>query len=646
VAAALALCAERSRLRRRCLAPSAAFALTAAITFWPLPGIAQTPVVDSGAAAGSGNDLLLQPPLGGNPVTRFRRPGQAPADQPPPDKFAAPTRIGATPTYGSPNGFGAGNTGFDSLNTPRSKKKKKPAPTPPAGSLAPPQPETTFTAVPTFNSAVPATPPPVVQPLPPEIYPKRAVTRVGATLPRPPDELPVTNPPAEVHPAAAANRAGALAPIPPAAFFDYAATPPPTAPPPGTLQLGTVPTRLLPIAGAVDPYAVLGGVPALPLAQTDPYAALGIRAGSFLLFPSLDLSGGFTTNPERGPGGSGSSYFVVAPELKVQSDWERHSLTADIVGSYTQYTQDLTPSLNVPFMNAKIDGRVDVTRDTQLLLEQRVIVSTDNPGSPNLQTQLARLPINTDVGDTIGIAQEFNRLAVSFRGTFDRAVYDPSQLTDGASASNSDRNFDQYAGILRAGYDLGGLFPFVEAQGDERIHDEQFDRNGLQRDSVGAAVKVGSAVDLFGSLSGAMAVGYTQRDYKDPTLPNISGVIADGALIWQPTGLTTAKLSATSQVYETILVGASGELSRDINLQVDHTFRLWLIGTLKAGYGNDNYTGSTLIDNRYFVSAGLTYKFTPELQVRGEVRQDWQVATQEGFTFNATSFLLGLRVQR
>jgi len=26
----------------------------------------------------------------------------------------------------------------------------------------------------------------------------------------------------------------------------------------------------------------------------------------------------------------------------------------------------------------------------------------------------------------------------------------------------------------------------VELEGDERIHDEQFDRNGLQRDSVGA----------------------------------------------------------------------------------------------------------------------------------------------------------------
>jgi hypothetical protein len=64
----------------------------------PLPATAQTPTA---IAANSTSDLL-QPSLQGNPATppRFRRPGQAlPAasDPLPPNKFTAPTRIGATP---------------------------------------------------------------------------------------------------------------------------------------------------------------------------------------------------------------------------------------------------------------------------------------------------------------------------------------------------------------------------------------------------------------------------------------------------------------------------------------------------------------------------------------------------------------------
>ena len=593
-----------------------------------MPGLAQT--------AGPGSDLL-HPSLDGNPANppRFRQPGETatPGNRSlPPGTFTATSRLGATPIYGSPAGFGAGDTGFDSKNTPRRKKLAQTPPQSPAGG-ATPQPETTFAPVQSYTSRATSKPAAPKKPPVPEIHPIKAATRTGAVLPPPPEPPPLSNPPPEVHPLTAANRPGAVLPVPPPEYFDYtASTPPPTTPQPNTLTPGTVPQR------------------PLPLAAGDPYAALGIRAGSFLLLPSLDLTAGYNTNPERVTGSGGAPYFIAAPELQVRSDWERHSLTADITGSYTEYGENLVPSLNVPYLNAKIDGRVDVTRDTQILLDQRFLINTDNPGSPNLRTnlqaQLAQLPLNFDVGETVGVAQQFNRLSFSLRGTFDRSTYDESLLTDGETSSNADRNFNQYAGILRAGYELDpGFKPFVELEGDERIHDEQFDRNGLQRDSVGASGKVGAAVDLFGSLTGEMAVGYVERTYQDPTLPNISGVIADGSLLWQATPLTSAKLTATSQVYETVVAGASGELSRDVSLQIDHAFQYWLVGTLKGGYGNDNYVG-VFTDNRYFVSVGLAYKLTREMQIRTELRQDWLTTTEPGFTYIATTALIGLRLQR
>ncbi len=573
-------------MTRWCSAPNAVgVALAAAIGWSPMPGLAQT--------ASPGGDLL-QPSLDGNPANppRFRQPGEAatPGNRSlPPGTFTATSRLGATPIYGSPVGFGAGDTGFDSKNTPRRKKLAQTPPSSASGSG--PQPETTFAPVRSYTSRPTSKPAAPKKPATPEIHPIKAATRTGAVLPPPPEPSPLSNPPPEVHPLTAANRPGAALPVPPPEYFDYAAsTPPPTTPQPNTLTPGTVPQRLL------------------PLAAGDPYAALGIRAGSFLLLPSLDLTAGYNTNPERVTGAGGAPYFIEAPELQVRSDWERHSLTADIVGSYTEYAGNLVPSLNVPYLNAKIDGRVDVTRDTQILLDQRFLINTDNPGSPNLRTnlqaQLAQLPLNFDVGETVGVAQQFNRLSFSLRGTFDRSTYDESLLTDGETSSNADRNFNQYAGILRVGYELDpgwkpfvelegderihneqfdrnglqrdsvgasgkvgaavdlfgsltgemavgyefdpGLKPFVELEGDQRIHDQQFDRSDLQRDSVGASGKVGAAVDLFGSLTGEMAVGYVERTYQDPTLPNVSGVIADGSLLWQATALTSAKLTATS----------------------------------------------------------------------------------------------------
>ena len=608
----------------RCSEPTG-FVLAFAVTFVPAPGLAQRRPP---------RPISFSRRLQGNPVTppRFQQLGQAtpPGNQPPPtNAFVAPSRIGATPNYGSLTGLGEGDSGYNYDEHP--EKQEKEARGAARCGRFPIDHDVRAGAELRPAAAAAAAFCRCKQPLP-EVYPKNAARRPGAIIGPPPEDLPINNPPAEVHPLSAANRPGAALTVPPIQYFDYsAATPAPTLLPLNTFAPGTLPQR------------------PLPFASNDPFAPVGVRAGSFVLLPSVDLSGGYSTNPGHGsPTGPPSAYFVAAPELQVASDWERHALTADILGSYSEYTSgSLVPSLNVPFLNSKIDGRIDVTRDTQILLENRFIVATDNPGSPNLQTELAKLPINQDVGGTLGLAQEINRLTFTLKGTIDRATYDPSLLTNGQYSTNADRNFDQYAAIMRVGYEIDpGMKPFLEVQEDQRIHDEEFDRNDLQRNSTGTSVKVGSVVDLFGTLTGEMAIGYLERRYQDPTLPNITGPIAVGTLIWQATALTTAKLTAASQVYETTVDNASGDFTHDFNLEVDHAFRTWLIGILKLGYGTDDYAGSGLTDNRYFVSIGATYKLNREWWLRTELRQDWQTASQPGNSYTATSILLGLRWQR
>ena len=71
---------------------------------------------------------------------------------------------------------------------------------------------------------------------------------------------------------------------------------------------------------------------------------------------------------------------------------------------------------------------------------------------------------------------------MSLKGTFDRVQYQNSTLTDGETASNADRDLNQYAGIARVGFDLdAGVKPFVEVQQDARVYDQQFDSGGQQR---------------------------------------------------------------------------------------------------------------------------------------------------------------------
>jgi hypothetical protein len=378
-----------------------------------------------------------------------------------------------------------------------------------------------------------------------------------------------------------------------------------------------------------------------------PYAALGVHTGAFTLFPAIELIGGHDTNPAHASDGTGALLYTVAPELRAQSNWSRHELKADLRGSYTGYSPDATPTLSRPYFNGKVDGRIDVTKQTRIDLGTRVLVSTDNPGSPNLQAGLAKLPIFITYGGNAGIGHRFNRFELSVKGDAERTAYQQSTLTDGSIASNDDRDYNQYGGMLRGGYELSpGVTPFVEVGADTRVHDLNADFSGFQRNSKGVTGKVGSTFELSRLLTGEISLGYVRRNYEDARLEQLKGLLGDASLVWTATALTTVKFTGKSAVGESTVPGVSGVLYRDVGLQVDHAFRRWLIGSVKLGYGLDDYVGLSREDKRYSAGLGLTYKLNRSVQIKGEVRQDWLRSNVSGADYTATVMLLGLRLQR
>ncbi len=410
------------------------------------------------------------------------------------------------------------------------------------------------------------------------------------------------------------------------------------------------------------PPAMAGTVVGQPVRKrlvidNDPFGAVGDYVGSFLVKSALELSTGYDTNPGRIAVPQGSPFYVIAPEFLAVSDWERHAVVADLRGSFTGYGNNLTPNANGVPLSAPldmdrpnfvghIDGRLDVTRDTRLLGQGRLLVSTDNPGSPNIQAGLARYPVYTTVGGTFGFDQNFNRLQISGGATVDRTDYQWSKLTDGTSSSNDDRNFSQYGGIGRVSYEvLPGLKPFGEAQGDTRVHDLYLDRNGFARDSNGGYVKAGTSFEFSRLLTGEIAVGWAERNYADARLPKLQGLLTTASLVWTATPLTTAKFFADTQLTETTLPGTSGILVHTYNFEVDHDFRRWLTGIGKFSYGTLDYQGDIRRDKTYSLSGDLIYKMNRNIWIKGTLRRDWLESNVVGASSNSTVVMVGVRLQ-
>jgi hypothetical protein len=329
----------------------------------------------------------------------------------------------------------------------------------------------------------------------------------------------------------------------------------------------------------------------------------------------------------------------------MRSDWSRHELVANLRGTYSMY--EAIPSLNRPTFDGRFLGRLDITRDTRAEFEGHYLLGTDYPGSPDLTAGFSRLPIFQTIGGTAGLAQRFNRFDFVVKGTADRVTYQATELTNGKTFSNDDRNYNQFGAIARATYELSpGLKPFVETAVDTRIRDLAFDRYGLQRDSRAVVARVGTAFEFSRAWVGELSVGYTVRTYKDASLPDLRGLLVDGSLVWAASGLTAVKLSATSRADESTLPGVAGVFRRDVGLQVDHAFRRWLIGTARLGYGRDAFDGDSRADNRYLASVAITYRLWRELWLRAEVRREWMRSNVPGVNYTSDMALLGVRLQR
>ncbi|HXW24503.1 MAG TPA: outer membrane beta-barrel protein [Xanthobacteraceae bacterium] len=514
----------------------------------------------------------------------FPRPGA----KRPPRRPAPP--VGVIPRFGNPPGSGAGKTGFNSTNVPL-PRRLTPGRTGPDGK--------------------PAAKPPPLPPVPPPVTAAR-----------------------RTRPQQVAAAAPAAAPAATLAVPSGTGTPPPAAvvPPSDAVLLPppvAVPPRLRPLAP-----------------DDDPFGPVGIRAGTFVLRPAVEVMTGYDTNPARlTVGAQGSPQLTVAPELLVSSDWERHQLDIAMRGYYNYYPDVLLGDR--PYLDAKADGRIDVTRDIRIDVEGRYLLSTDYPGSPNITADIAKLPIYTDVGATLGVGERFNRFDVSVKGTFDRFDWQDSLLTNGTMSSNADRDYNQYGAQLRGSYEvLPGLKPFAELDADTRVHDLPIDRTGADRDSDGLAAKIGTTFEFTRTLTGSISVGYLSRLYVDPNLPNIDAPLLDASLVWAASGLTTVKFAAKTTVDESVLPDVSGVLRHDNGIEISHALQRWLITTVKFGYGIDDYIGSLRQDHRYVASLGMTYKLNRELWLKGELRQEWLASNIPLSNYAATIALIGLRVQR
>lgn len=349
-------------------------------------------------------------------------------------------------------------------------------------------------------------------------------------------------------------------------------------------------------------------------AETDAYAALGIRAGPLTWFPAIDLAVGYDSNPDSLTNARAVRTVRLSPELRVQSDWSRHAWNAQALGSlaYVDDDRDLAASLDL-----SSDVRLDLGLDTALTLRGGYALTGEAISDPNAPAGADGTTSTHVLRAGAALTQRVGPVEVTGGLELSRFLFSDTPLAGGASASNSDRDRHDFLARLRLESAEGPILrPFVEGSLTLRRFDERIDRSGFARDSLGYGLRGGLLMADGGPLRGEASLGVVGESFEDDRLESVMALSAQAGLTWDITQLTSARLDVETSLTPTTQAGAGVGIARSLSLGFTHQARRNFELRLGAGVSETSFSGIDADRRTYSSRLGATWRLSPVIAVR------------------------------
>lgn len=380
-------------------------------------------------------------------------------------------------------------------------------------------------------------------------------------------------------------------------------------------------------------------------ADEDPFAPIGIRAGSFILRPSLEQGIRATSNGSNGPNGSSAVLSETTLRVDARSDWSRHEANINASGTLSESISG--ENVSQPRMDIQSGLRLDITEQTAIRATGNYHLRRESASNPNSIIGALKRPIVQTIGGSLGAEHDTGLIFGSADARIQRNIYGNAKLASGGSLSQKDRDNTYASILLRSGFAISpALKPFVELELGKRKFDETIDRNGYERSGTQYALRGGLMFDRGEKFNGEIAAGYMRANFDDSRLSDISGPSISARINWSPLRGTDVNLFAQTVVDTSTSPGISGSLLYFASIDVTHRVRsdLSLTGRLDLDM-RDNKDGS---GHDYTIGAqiGATYWINRFMGIDARLRHEFlnsQVAWRE---YRSNSIYVGMKLQR
>ncbi|MEW9838139.1 outer membrane beta-barrel protein [Mesorhizobium sp. ZMM04-4] len=377
----------------------------------------------------------------------------------------------------------------------------------------------------------------------------------------------------------------------------------------------------------------------------DPYEALGIRWGSFILKPTLESGVTATSNADSSADGSEAVLSETTLRLNATSDWTSHSASVDAYGTFrkTLSGEEIED----------VEGGVDAQMELELGKDYRATgtftysLAPESAASPVVIPGTVDEPYAQTVGGTLGLEKAIGKTRFGVTGGVSNESYGDADLLGGGTLSQKDRNATLYTLALRAGYEISpALTPFVEAEIGRNQYQQDVDAAGYRRSSDQYAVRGGLELDLGEKLSGEVSAGWITEEFDDARLESLSTPTVAAELNWSPVRGTDVQLSGSTALEGTTTPGESGSVLYSTSLSVERAMRANLTGDAMVGLGYRNYSQSDGYDFIFNAEASLTWWLNRYTGLVGRVEHETVTSNLPDRESETNSVFLGLKLQR
>lgn len=380
-------------------------------------------------------------------------------------------------------------------------------------------------------------------------------------------------------------------------------------------------------------------------AETDPYAPVGIRAGTFIVTPTLEQGVVWTDNAFYSPTPEESLLSETTLRLNAVSDWSRHSAAINAYGTYRKSFA----GADVVEPSAGIDAalNLDFREDLRGVFTAGYALRPETADSPVVLPPVVSRPLLHTLTGSAGLEKDVGKLRFGLTGRVERLGYSDADLQGGGVLSQRERNSTLVAGALRVGYQISpALTPFVEAEYGRRIYELRVDSAGYARSSNRTGLRAGVELDLGEKLTGEVSAGWINERFDDALLKPISGPALAASLAWSPQRGTTVNLNAETMVEGTTTAGDSGSIYYSATLSASRQIRSNLTLDASIGAALRDYANSSDRDLTLRGETSLTWWMNRAVGLVGRYRIENLDSTLPGRDATTNQVYLGVKLQR